>query len=65
MFMTWHHLIFDEDEQIGAGEYTFQMNNRYHGVVIVKVSEGRIARWREYQYPSTVDWETFTAHSRF
>src|SRR5262245_19304339 len=32
MRMTWHHLAFDEDSQIGFGEYTFQMNNRYHGI---------------------------------
>jgi ketosteroid isomerase-like protein len=30
MKMVWHHLAFDEEGQIGFGEYTFQMNNRYH-----------------------------------
>ena len=26
MKMTWHHLAFDEESQVGFGEYTFQMN---------------------------------------
>lgn len=65
MKMTWHHLAFDEAAQIGFGEYTFQMNNRYHGIVVVRVRDGRIANWREYQYPSPLDWETFVDDNRF
>jgi ketosteroid isomerase-like protein len=65
MKMTWHHLAFDEDAQIGFGEYTFQMNNRYHGIVVVRLRDGRIANWREYQYPSPLDWETFVDDNRF
>jgi ketosteroid isomerase-like protein len=45
MTMTWHHLAFDEASQIGFGEYTFQMNNRYHGIVIVKIRSGKISNW--------------------
>jgi hypothetical protein len=63
--MTWHHLLFDEEAQIGAGEYTFQMNNRYHGIVIVKLRDGKISNWREYQYQSTLDWQNFTANNPF
>jgi ketosteroid isomerase-like protein len=48
MKMVWHHLAFDEESQIGFGEYTFQMNDRYHGIVVVKVRDGKICNWREY-----------------
>ena len=65
MKMTWHHLAFDEATQVGFGEYTFQMNNRYHGIVVVRIRDGRIANWREYQYQSPLDWETFVDENRF
>jgi ketosteroid isomerase-like protein len=65
MKMTWHHLAFDEAAQVGFGEYTFQMNRRYHGVVVVRIRDGRIANWREYQYESPLDWETFVDDNRF
>ena len=65
MRMTWHHLAFDEDEQIGFGEYTFQMHGRYHGIVVVKIESGLIKHWREYQYRTELDWETFTSHNPF
>jgi hypothetical protein len=65
MKMTWHHLAFDEREQIGFGEYTFQMNNRYHGIVIVKVENSRIKNWREYQYKSGLEWKEFKGKNDF
>jgi hypothetical protein len=65
MKMTWHHLAFHEEEQIGFGEYTFQFNNRYHGIVVVKLESGLIKQWREYQYRSELNWEEFTAHNPF
>jgi uncharacterized protein (TIGR02246 family) len=65
MKMTWHHLAFDEASQVGFGEYTFQMNRRYHGIVVVKIREGKIANWREYQYESRLDWKDFVAKSPF
>lgn len=65
MVMTWHHLGFDEDSQVGFGEYTFQMNNRYHGIVVVKIVEGKISNWREYQYRSNLAWEDFVGKSLF
>ena len=65
MKMTWHHLAFQEEKQIGFGEYTFQLNNRYHGVVVVKLESGLIKHWREYQYRSELHWEEFTAHNPF
>lgn len=65
MKMTWHHLAFSEEEQIGFGEYTFQLNNRYHGIVVVKLESGLIKHWREYQYRSELNWEEFIAHNPF
>lgn len=65
MSMTWHHLAFDEGEQIGFGEYTFQGNNRYHGIVIVKIKNAKIGNWREYQYRSELGWSKFTEKNPF
>jgi ketosteroid isomerase-like protein len=65
MKMTWHHLAFNEVEQIGFGEYTFEMHGRYHGIVVVKVENGLVSHWREYQYQTTLDWEAFTHHNSF
>jgi hypothetical protein len=65
MRMTWHHLAFDEESQTGFGEYTFQMNNRYHGVVVVKIKNGKISNWREYQYKSDLEWREFVKRNDF
>ena len=65
MRMEWRHLIFDEAEQIGAGEYTFRGENQYHGVVMVRVVGGKIANWREYQYRSDLDWPAFVEPNAF
>jgi uncharacterized protein (TIGR02246 family) len=65
MQMTWHNVVFDEELQIGAGEYTFQGRNRYHGAVLVRVADGRIANWREYQRRSDLDWDEFVGVNRF
>lgn len=65
MKMTWHHLAFDEEEQIGFAEYTFEGNNRYHGIVIVMIRAGKISNWREYQYKSTLEWEAFLGKNKF
>lgn len=65
MGMVWHHLAFDESQQIGFGEYTFQMNSRYHGIVIVKIENEKIRNWRECQYQSTLDWKLFRSGNEF
>ena len=65
MKMAWHHLVFDEATQVGAGEYTFRMNRQYHGVVMVKVRNGRIHNWREYQYQSALPWDEFVNENAF
>jgi hypothetical protein len=63
--MTWHHLVFDEEAQIGAGEYTYRGSNQYHGVVMVRIVDGLIANWREYQVRSPLTWEQFMDENRF
>lgn len=65
MSLTWHHLAFDEESQVGFGEYTFQMNRRYHGIVVVRIRGGKIANWREYQYESPLDWKAFVRKNEF
>jgi hypothetical protein len=65
MKMTWHHLAFDEESQTGFGEYTFQMNNRYHGIVVIKIRSGKISNWREYQYKSDLEWSEFVKKNDF
>jgi SnoaL-like protein len=65
MRMQWHHLLFDEDNQIGAGEYTFTYDTRTHGMVIVRIINRRIANWREYEQESPMDWEAFVGVNRF
>ena len=65
MKMTWHHLAFNEEEQVGFGEYTFQMHRRYHGIVVVRLEAGLIKHWREYQYRSELDWAEFTSQNPF
>jgi ketosteroid isomerase-like protein len=65
MHMTWHPLAFNRDEQIGFGEYSFQMHGKYHGIVTVKLVNGLIKFWREYQYKTELGWDEFTALNPF
>jgi hypothetical protein len=65
MKMTWHHLVFDEEKQVGAGEFTFEFGSKVHGVAMVKVAEGKISHWREYWYESDLDWEEFIGENKF
>lgn len=65
MRMEWHHLVFDETSQVGAGEYTFTYDIRTHGAVLVRIAGGKIANWREYEQASPLDWETFIGPNRF
>ncbi len=61
MKLVWHQLMFDEDKQIGAGEFTFTMEDRRgnHGVVVVELKDGRINFWREYYTISDLDFKEF------
>jgi SnoaL-like domain len=65
MALTWHHLVFDPELQLGAGEYTYTGTRTYHGIALVRLDGDRIADWREYQYPSELAWEIFSAGNRF
>jgi ketosteroid isomerase-like protein len=65
MKMTWHHLVFDEQKQVGAGEFTFEFGSKVHGVAMIKVNEGKISHWREYWYESDLDWEKFIGENKF
>ena len=63
--MRLAHVSFDEASQTGAAEYTFAAGpddpNADHGVAVVDVRDGRIARWREYQVKGPADRERFLA----
>ena len=65
MNMVWHHMIFDETEQLGAGEFTFTYGSPVHGVTMIKVRDGLISHWREYWYASELPWEEFTRLNSF
>ena|SRR5438445_7508571 len=65
MSMEWHHLIFDEATQMGAGEYTFSYKIRTHGVAIVRLVDGKIANWREYEQASPLPWSQFIGENHF
>jgi len=65
MRMQWHNLVFDEANQLGAGEYTFSYDIQTHGMVIVKIRNGRIANWREYEVESPASWEEAIGPNKF
>jgi hypothetical protein len=65
MKMIWHHLVFNERTQIGAGQFTFDYGETVHGVAMVKIENGKISNWREYWYESPLDWEKFTRSNPF
>jgi hypothetical protein len=65
MYMTWHHLAFNEEAQVGFGEYSFRMHGNYHGIVIVKVENHFIKFWREYQYKTDLNWDEFAKLNLF
>lgn len=65
MRMSWHHLIFDPSQQIGVGEYTFRYRMQTHGIVIVKISNGLISNWREYEAESALTWDQYVGENQF
>jgi hypothetical protein len=62
--MRWHAVAFDPVRQIGFGEYTYRGRQNYHGIVVVRLDDGLIHRWREYQYGSPLSWDDFVGSSR-
>jgi len=63
--ILWHHLVFDPASQMGAGEYTFTYQIRTHGMVILRIVNGKIANWREYEVESRMNWEELVGENRF
>jgi SnoaL-like domain len=61
----WHTIIFDESIQTGAAEYTYEGTYRYHGVVLIRLKDNKIWRWREYQHIDDRDWQTFVSSTTF
>jgi nuclear transport factor 2 (NTF2) superfamily protein len=59
MKMIWHHLTFNEATEIGSGEFTFEYGSISHGVVVVRIRNGKIQNWREYYYETPLKWEDF------
>jgi ketosteroid isomerase-like protein len=63
--MQLHAVMFDAASQTGAVEYTFADGptdpSADHGVAVIEVRDGRIARWREYQTKGPADREAFLA----
>ncbi len=62
---VWHTVIFDEDQQVGAVEYTYEGTHRYHGTVLVRVQDGKVTHWREYQHVEPRSWEEVVGETRF
>lgn len=62
---VWHTVVFDEVRQVGAAEYTYQGSHRYHGTALVKVRDGKITHWREYQHVDSRSWEELAGETRF
>jgi hypothetical protein len=54
--MTWQRLSFQEEDQIGNGEYTFQRPGRYHATVLIKIRDGLISSWQEIRQRSDIEW---------
>jgi hypothetical protein len=62
---TWHNVVFDEARQVGAVEYTYIGTYQYHGVVLIKLQDGLITHWREYQHVSDQDHRQFVGRTFF
>jgi len=66
MHMEWHHLAYDAESEIGFGEYTFGYRKyQAHGVVVVRVRNGEIQNWREYEIASRLPYERFVGSNGF
>lgn len=62
---TFHTVIFDEPRQIAAVEYTYDGSHRYHGVALIRLKNGLITHWREYQHIDQRSWLEFTSGTEF
>ncbi|NLI75173.1 MAG: response regulator [Candidatus Riflebacteria bacterium] len=57
--VTFHRSLFDEAQQVGMVEYTYRGSHLYHGVAVVRIADGLIQEWREYQHVTDLPWEAF------
>jgi hypothetical protein len=57
--------IKDQLKVITTDEFKRLMNNQYHGIVVVKVENGKIKNWREYHYKSELEWSEFKGKNDF
>ncbi|HSE42510.1 MAG TPA: nuclear transport factor 2 family protein [Acidobacteriota bacterium] len=62
---TFHTVVFDEEKQVGAAEYTYEGTHRYHGVTIVELKNDLIVSWREYQHIDPRTWDEFVSGRKF
>lgn len=62
---VWRTIVFDEEQQVGAAEYTYEGTRRYHGTALIKVEGGKVTHWREYQHVDARDWKEFTSGTAF
>jgi len=56
--------VSDPYQQIGVGEYTFSYGIRTHGLVI-KVRDGLVSNWREYEHESELSWSEIIGDNQF
>lgn len=63
--MLFRTILFDEESQTGAAEYTYEGTHRYHGLVLFRVRDGKISHWREYQHIDAREWEDFASGTAF
>jgi hypothetical protein len=62
---VWHTIVFDEEQQVGAAEYTYDGTHRYHGTALVRVKDGKVTNWREYQHIDPREWKEFASGTVF
>ena len=66
MQMTWHHISYDPEKSVGAGEFTFRWpSGAVHGMVSIRVEGNLIKNWREYYYEDASTWEEFSRQNPF
>ena len=61
----WHVAVFDAASQTGAAEYTYDGTHRYHGVALIRVANGLVTHWREYQHVDAREWRDYVGATRF
>jgi hypothetical protein len=63
--VEWHLQLFDASRQVGMVEYSYEGTHRYHGVALIRVRDGHISHWREYQHTDHRTWREFAGATAF